>query len=116
MLETLLAALLLLALGGVALALCSAADALVIAGAWIVAAGLAFGVPTGLVYHVALHNSLVRAGTLPARWWLRPTAFHPRIPTDDRGWVLAWCSAGAAGFGVTVLGMLVMAVGAVRML
>jgi hypothetical protein len=115
-LETLLAALLLMTLGATALALTSAADALVVAGVWIVAAGLAFGVPTGLLYHVALHRSLTRAGTLPPRWWLRPTTLHDRIPADDRGRVLGWCAAGAAGFGVTVVGMIVMAVGAIRML
>ena len=116
MLEALLALLILLSLGAAALALSVAADGLVVMGVWIAAAGLAFGVPTGAVYHVALQRSLQRVGALPPRWWLRPTALHDRIPANDRRRVLAWCGAGAAGFAVTVLGMIVTAVGAIRML
>ena len=116
MVETLLAVLLLLAMGVAALTLTTAADALVIAGVWIVSAGLALGVPTGLAYHVTLHRSLRRVDALPARWWLRPTVLHDRIPSEDRRLVLGFCAAGAAGFGVTVLGLLVMVTGVIRML
>jgi hypothetical protein len=89
-------------------------DALLLLGVQLVAAGLLFGVPTGAVYHLALRRSLVRAGSLPRRWWLRPTSLHGRIPASDRARVLGWCFAGAAGFFVTVLGCALVALGAVR--
>ena len=51
-----------------------APDALLAAGLWLVIGGLAFGLPTGLVYHIELHRSLATLGRLPSRWWhLRPT-------------------------------------------
>ena len=91
-------------------------DALILAGSVIALAGLLFGVPTGLVYHVLLRRSLLRAGSLPPRWWLRPTSLHERIPALDRRRVRAWCVAGAAGFLLTLLGCAVVALGAVRAL
>jgi hypothetical protein len=105
---------LLVALGGCAAALAVAPDALLLGGAWVAAAGLAFGVPTGFAYHVALRRSLRAAGRLPARWWLHPTALHGEIPHADRGRVLAWCGAGALGFVVSVLGCALVALGALR--
>lgn len=93
-----------LALAALAAALAVAPTALLVAGFWSVAGGLAFGVPTGLVYHVLLRRSLLAAGSLPARWWWSPTALHHLLPDADRSWVLGWCYAGAAGFLVTVFG------------
>jgi hypothetical protein len=91
-------------------------DTLFLAGVRLAAAGLAFGVPTGLVYHLELRRALLVADALPARWWLRPTSLHAGIPADRRARVLAWCYAGAAGFLVSVLGCAVVAVAALRML
>jgi len=91
-----------------------AVETVLLLGVGLVAGGLLLGVPTGTIYHLALHASLARAGTLPARWWLQPTALHDRIPEDERGFVLGWCYAGAAGFLVTLLGCAVVAVGAWR--
>ncbi len=85
-------------------------------GLWLVAGGLAFGVPTGLWYHVALRRSLLRAGALPGRWWLNPTSLHGSVPDTDRFRVLAWCYAGAAGFFVTIAGCAAVAIGAWRSL
>jgi hypothetical protein len=95
---------LLAALGALAVLLVVGPPSLVVAGFWLAAVGLAFGVPTGLVYHLALRRALGAAGLLPARWWLHPTALHGEIPAGDRARVLAWCYVGAAGFLVTVLG------------
>jgi hypothetical protein len=106
---------LLAALAGSAVALAVAPDALLVAGFWIAVAGLAFGVPTGLVYHLALHRSLRAAGRLPARWWLHPTALHGELPRGDRPRVLAWCAAGALGFVVSVVGCALVALGALRL-
>lgn len=104
----------LVALGALAAAFAVAPAALLVAGFWIALAGLAFGVPTGFYYHVALHRSLAAIGALPARWWWSPTSLHDAIPDADRFWVLAWCYAGAAGFLVTVLGCALVALAAWR--
>lgn len=113
MLETLLVAATLLAFGSFAVAWSAlAADALLVGGFWIVVAGLAFGLPTGAVYHLELHRSLSRAGHLPRRWWLHPTSHHRLIPEEDVFRVLAWCGAGALGCGVVFLGCAVVALGA----
>ena len=114
MLEGWIALALLVALAGGAAALAVAPDLLLLGGAWLTAAGLAFGVPTGLVYHLALRRALRAAGRLPARWWLRPTALHGALPEPDRLRVLAWCGAGAAGFALCVLGCALVALGALR--
>jgi hypothetical protein len=111
--ETLLVAGTLLVFGMGALAWTSiAADVLLVGGFWIVVAGLAFGLPTGAVYHLELHRSLRRAGRLPRRWWLQPTSHHRLIPEEDAFRVLAWCGAGALGCGVAFVGCAVIALGA----
>lgn len=74
-------------------------------GGFLVAAGFAFGVPTGLVYHWALYRALTSVDALPSRWWLRPTSLHHAIPSERRAWVLGWCYAGASGFLVIVFGI-----------
>ena len=102
------------AIGALAAMLVVPPAALLVAGAWAIAIGLAFGVPTGAVYHVALRRSLLAASRLPERWWWNPTALHDRIPEADRTHVLAWCYAGAAGFLVTVLGCALVAISAWR--
>ena len=91
-----------------------AVESVLIAGAWLVLGGLAFGVPTGFLYHLLLRRSLRRRGPLPARWWLQPTRLHHAIAESDRPLVLGFCYAGAAGFLVTLLGCLVVAIGTWR--
>jgi len=114
-LEAGIALALLLLLGAAGLVVSVAPETLLVTGFWIAAAGLAFGVPTGFVYHLALRRTLLRAGCLPPRWWWQPTALHDAIPKHERRWVLGWCSAGAAGFAVSVLGCIAVAIGAVRL-
>lgn len=105
---------LLAALGGLAAALAVEPATLLVWGFWTIAAGLAFGVPTGAIYHLALRRSLLAAARLPERWWWSPTALHDALPDADRTRVLAWCYAGAAGFLVTVLGCALVAMAAWR--
>lgn len=93
-----------------------AAPILLASGAWIVAGGLAFGLPTGLVYHIALRRSLLGVGALPRRWWLRPLALHPQLPAEDEPRVLLWCRLGALGCAVAFVGCGVFALGAFRLL
>lgn len=108
-----LAALLLLA-GCTLLSTLFSVGTLLVAGFWLVVAGLAFGVPTGVVYHWELWRALRARDRLPPRWWLRPTSLHGELLPRERLRVLSWCYAGAAGFGVTALGCLVVALGAFR--
>ena len=91
-------------------------DALLATGFWMVAAGLGFGLPTGLLYHVELRRSLAALGSLPRHWWLRPIALHPLLPSEDRFRVLGWCRLGAFGCAVAFLGCGVFGLGAFRML
>ena len=112
--ELLIAVAILGALGLLAATFAVAPATLVVAGFWVAVAGLAFGVPTGAIYHVALRNALLGAERLPARWWLQPTALHGEIPAAARGRVLAWCYAGALGFLVTVAGCALVAIATFR--
>jgi hypothetical protein len=93
-----------------------AAETLLAAGLWTVGVGLAFGLPTGLWYHVELRRSLLAAGLLPRRWWLHPISLHPLLPDADVFRVLAWCRLGAFGCAVAFLGCAVFALGAFRLL
>jgi hypothetical protein len=113
-LEALLFLACLLGLGVAALLLAVTPAALLVAGFWLVLGGLAFGVPTGLLYHVELRRSLLARDRLPRRWWLRPTSLHAEIRDADRLRVLVWCYAGAAGFLVTLAGCSLVALAAVR--
>lgn len=99
------------ALGG---ALALSPEILLIAGFWVAAAGLGLGIPTGLLYHWALRRALVTAGRLPPRWWVHPTSLHDRLPAEARPTVMAWCTAGAAGFLVSLAGCALVALGALR--
>jgi hypothetical protein len=89
-------------------------EALLLAGLWLLAIGLGFGVPTGLLYHRALYRALAGAGPLPPRWWLNPIALHPQLPRESVFHVLAWCRLGALGCGVAFLGCAVFGLGALR--
>jgi hypothetical protein len=83
---------------------------LLLAGAVTTGLGLAFGVATGLWYHIALARALAPAGALTARWWLRPVPLHERLDDTGRRRVLPWFYAGAAGFVVTVAGLVLIAI------
>jgi hypothetical protein len=115
MLETLVALGLVAAIGAAAWAWTAvAAETLLVAGLWLVAIGLGFGLPTGVLYHVELHRSLARQGVLPARWWLAPTKLHDRIADADALRVLLPCYAGALGCFVAFAGCAVFALGALK--
>lgn len=77
--------------------------------------GLAFGVPTGLVYHVQLYRALQPRGELPSGWIWRPTRYHDRLRPHERFGVLSWCYAGALGFFVIVAGFVVLGVASATM-
>ena len=112
--EAFIALTLLVAFGALAALFAISPATLVVLGFWTAAAGLAFGVPSGAVYHLALRSALLGARRLPARWWLNPTSLHDALPDTVRTRVLAWCYAGAAGFLVTVAGCALVAIAAFR--
>ena len=84
---------------------------IVLAGGACAAAGMAFGVPTGLWYHVRLRGFLAARDDLPARWWLRPVELHPRLEPQERPPVMRWFYAGGIGFLLTVLGCALVVLG-----
>ncbi len=117
MLEALLVLAFVLAIGGGAVAWSVlAADALLLAGLYGVAAGFAFGIPTGLWYHVELRRVLTASGALPPRWWLHPTRLHGAIPAERWWRVMGWCYAGALGWLVSFAGCCVFALGAAKLM
>jgi hypothetical protein len=117
MLEALLVIAFLAALAGGALAWSAlAVDAILVAGLWLVAVGLALGIPTGFWYHVELRRVLLTSGALPARWWLHPTRLHGAIPRERWWRVMAWCYAGALGWLLSFAGCCVFALGAAKLL
>ena len=114
MLETFIVVLLSAGLWGIYTAMNLDPEMLLFGGLWIVGAGFALGLPTGAIYHYVLFQSLRRVDALPARWWLRPTTLHDRIPQGDRIHVLGWCYAGAAGFLLILIGIAITASGALQ--
>ena len=84
-------------------------DVLLQAGLWLSVAGLAFGVPTGLVYHVLLYRALAPRGALPKGWIWRPITLHDALTRREARRVLPWAYAGGAGFGVVMLGFVAFA-------
>ncbi|MCB9521466.1 MAG: hypothetical protein H6699_11410 [Myxococcales bacterium] len=83
-------------------------------GGAIVAAGVGFGVPAGVVYHALLYRALAPRGALPPRWLWNPLALHDRLRPGERRAVLAWCYSGGAGFVLIMLGAALCAVAAVH--
>lgn len=80
-------------------------SSLLVLGAVTTVAGLAFGVTTGLWYHIALARALSAVSALTPGWWLRPVPLHERLDAAGRRHVMPWFYAGAAGFVVTVAGI-----------
>lgn len=91
-----------------------AMETLVVVGGAMIAIGLAIAVPTGLIWHVRLHQVLSPLGLLERGWIWKPVAHNERLPEECRREVLAWCYAGAFGFGVFVLGAIIAGAGIVR--
>jgi hypothetical protein len=88
--------------------------ALFFAGLVLLGVGLAVGVPAGLYYHVLLYRFLAPRAQLPPRWWLAPNRLHRALEAHELKVVRRWFIAGAIGFGVSVLGCAVAAIGAVK--
>jgi hypothetical protein len=73
--------------------------------------GFVIGVPTGLVYHVRLYQTLHPRGELPKGWFWRPLQHNASLRPEERRRVLSWCYIGGAGFALICLGLLTMTAG-----
>jgi len=115
MFESLISLGLLLFLCVMGWALGADSEKLIFGGMGLAAVGFAYGIPTAIVYHWRLRQSLARCGRLPHRWWLQPTSHHALIPNDERRGVLVWGAVGGSGFLVIVLGIILISIGLWRM-
>lgn len=79
-------------------------DFLVHAGVVTFAAGMVFGLPCAVAYHVLLYRALEPTGELSPRWIWAPMREHPKLGDEQRGRVLPWFYAGALGWLVVVVG------------
>ena len=71
-------------------------------GWWVTGAGMALGVPTGVVYHVQLYRKLAHRDALPDDWIWRPIRCNDLLAERERGAVLPWFFAGGVGFVIVV--------------
>ena len=85
--------------------------AMLMVGTVTTAVGLVFGVGTGLWYHIALARVVSATRALPARWWLRPVELHEWLEPASHRRVMPWFYAGAVGFVITVVGLVLIALG-----
>lgn len=86
-------------------------ESLYYGGIGLTVAGFAIGVPTGLIYHVRLYQTLHPRGELPKGWFWRPLQYNTCLRPEERRRVLPWCYVGGAGFALICLGLLAMASG-----
>ena len=86
-------------------------ESLYYGGIGLTFAGFAVGVPTGLVYHVRLYQTLHPRGELPKGWFWRPLQYNACLRPEERRSVLPWCYIGGAGFALICLGLLTMIAG-----
>ncbi len=88
--------------------------ALLLVGLSAIALGFVVGVPAGVYYHVKLYRFLRALGSVPRSFWLYPTRYHGHLQQDAWRSVAPWFYAGAAGFGLIVLGGVILALGVFR--
>lgn len=116
MFESLISLGILVLLCVVAWAFAASASSLIWGGIGLAGLGFAYGIPAAIVYHWRLRQSLLRAGKLPERWWLRATDHHDLIPRDEQTGVLLWGAIGGSGFVMIVLGIILTSIGLWRTL
>lgn len=87
---------------------------LLIVGLGCIAGGFVVGVPAGAYYHLVLYRCLRELGEVPRSFWLYPTRYHHHLSPPQWRAVSRWFVLGAAGFGLIVLGCVVLALGVWR--
>jgi hypothetical protein len=80
---------------------------LFVLGLGSIAAGFALGVPAGSYYHVLLYRYLAQRGPVPRSFYWRPTSLHEQLDPAEKRRVMPWFLIGGAGFGLIVLGCLI---------
>src|SRR5437879_8835857 len=94
-------------------------------GLFMLAAGLAEGIPTGFWYHVVLRRILIERGNLPrshppapgaprrppSRWWIHPTRFHAQLTPEEYRRIRPWFVLGGVGYAIALAGGLAAIVG-----
>lgn len=85
--------------------------ALFFGGAFLVSGGLLLSVPCAVRYHLRLRDALRPRGRLDRRWLWNPAAHHVRLTPAERGRVLPWFYAGAAGWAASIVGCALVATG-----
>jgi hypothetical protein len=69
--------------------------------------GMGVGMPAGAYYRVKLYQLLRPKGSLDSRFWLQPTRFHSLLDASEWRRVAPWFYLGGAGFGLIVLGCVI---------
>lgn len=114
--EIFIVLLILLGLAGLAWAMqVATAAGLLYAGVVLVLAGLLFSTPCAVVYHLQLYRSLKPRGVLDKRWIWNPTGQHKLLLESERVRVMPWFYAGAAGWGASVVGCVLLGIAAFMM-
>ena len=75
---------------------------------------LILGSLAGALYHQRLHQCLSARNALPPRWWIEPTKLHRLLTEQERARTMPPFYAGAAAFGLCVLGCVAMVSGLLR--
>lgn len=81
---------------------------LFVAGLGLTALGFVVGAPTAIVYHVLLYRAIGQRVELPKGWYWSAMPYNEHLLPIQRRLVMTWCYISAAGFVVTVLGILVL--------
>lgn len=89
-------------------------EALLMVGATIIATGFVIGLPAGTLYHLRLYRCLSLRGPVPRSFWLRPTSLHPELEPSEWSGIAPWFLIGGTGFGLIVLGCVVVLLGLLR--
>ncbi len=78
---------------------------LVLTAGWLLAVGTALGLPTGVLYHVRLYQTLAPQRLLPDGWYWNPMQYNDLLQEgDERRRVMPWFWLGAAGFLLIAIG------------
>ena len=91
-----------------------APNTLVLVGAELVVAGFVFGVPLSIYYHLKLWREVKGLPKTHVRWWIDPRPLHDALSPEKARWFTRLFTAGATGFGLCIIGAVLIAVGALH--
>jgi hypothetical protein len=76
--------------------------------------GLVLGMTAGAYYHLLLFRQLARRGPVSRGFIWSPTRYHSVLQPEELRPILPWFRAGALGFGLIILGSVLLALGLLR--